>query len=191
MDNNTQIPNPTNRSRAGSCVTTNLPRIVTTIVQTKTTKLALARITPAGLACIDLNNCPLTNQLKLVVNPQCGQLTPVMDRKVHGGKPSCWCVPNPLESGLRQRAMPNTTTIPTPSNSVNTRCLRLKARRICELDSDIAGERYQSAIEFTRGMMSLNLVKKSSPAAIATCSNSSEPVVCRSCRKASLAGDLC
>ena len=139
MDSRTQIPNPTSRSRPGSSVITHRPLKLTTIVQNKITKLAIAKITPAGLARVDFHNCPLTNQLKLVVNPQCGQLTPVFDRNVQGGKPSCWCVPNPLESGLRLAAMPNTITIPMPSNSVNRRCFKLTARRIFELKSDING----------------------------------------------------
>ena len=138
-ENNTQIAKPIRKSRPGSCVMTNVPRILTARLHIKIKILAPASTIPAGLAFMEFLNCPLTNQLKLVVNPQCGQLTPDSARNVQGGIPSCSCVPNPRGSGLSHTAMPKTTTIPTPDSSVNRRCVRVKARRVCGLESDIVG----------------------------------------------------
>lgn len=55
---------------------------------------------------------PRTKSAKLVVPPQLGQGMPNNHRTVQGGRPNCWCVPNPRGSGSTRvaRTKPVTTS---------------------------------------------------------------------------------
>ena len=63
-----------------------------------------------------------------VVIPHDGQRIPNTLEKVHGGKPSCWWVPKPRESGSNQHATPSNSNSPLPVRQHSARCGTVKGK---------------------------------------------------------------
>jgi hypothetical protein len=82
--------------------------------------------TPANKAppAFDLTaeiQCPRTAWAHEVVIPHDGQRVPNNQTNVHGGKPSCWCVPIPFGSGRRQPATTKGANQHMPAAANNSR----------------------------------------------------------------------
>jgi hypothetical protein len=88
---------------------------------------AAANKAPPAFARAAAAQCPRTAYDQEVVMPQDGQRTPNNQTDVHGGSPSCLCVPNPLGSGRNQPATTSGTAMPSAATISQNRRTRLKS----------------------------------------------------------------
>src|SRR5215210_2787578 len=95
-----------------------LPRKPLTSDHGPPASVARASSAPPEFEANDCSTWPRIMWDQEVVMPHDGHRIPASTRKLHGGKPSCWCVPRPLLSGCKQPAVTSkprgTNPLPTP-----------------------------------------------------------------------------
>jgi hypothetical protein len=101
-----------------------LPRAAAISSHGPTTIATAANIAPPQLHSAARRQCPRTACDQAVVIPHDGQRVPNIQTNVQGGKPSCWCVPNPVGLGRNQAATSSGAIQHSPMTASKKRRLR-------------------------------------------------------------------